>query len=324
MNDAQLKQIGHNARARMGLPAMPEVLSRMEMVRVACATCGEALEVPALIGLRPPRLVCAACVAAEASRKRQQAEEAAQKRREAERERREAELAEIRLDLSWVLEERGVPRRLSWARLALLPDLPTGLVNRLRDLAAEPEGMVTFSGPPGSGKTAAAVAVLAAILHDGLYRPEQVWFTSEAAYLAGLRATFDDDRGRGLPAGGDVRGAAVLVLDDLAATRLTEWGRAEIAELIAYRHAEYLPTLVTTNLSLDALAVQVDGRTASRLAEDEAVLQFPARDLRTAGRFRGRPPAAGWNVADLLPPDVPRANPGASADIGKGQRLKVV
>ena len=123
-----------------------------------------------------------------------------------------------------------------------------------------------------------------------MVQPFAARFVCEDEYLRSLRASFDADdapmSGRDLP-GDDPRRAPFLAFDDLAATRLTAWGAGEVAGLIARRHGEDLPTLITSNLSLEEIASALDARTASRLAEDRQVFAFPAaRDLRITGTLR--------------------------------------
>jgi hypothetical protein len=150
-------------------------------------------------------------------------------------------------------------------------------------------GIVYLSGPSGSGKTYLAAAILAEVLAAGLYPPQAVRFIGERTYLDDLKASFNQGdpelRPRLLPPN-HIQRLPLLFFDDLATSRLTDWAKGEIAGLIEGRHAEDLATVITSNLSLDELARQVDSRLASRIGENGAVLQFPARDLRICGRLK--------------------------------------
>ena len=78
----------------------------------------------------------------------------------------------------------------------------------------------------------------------------------------------------------------LLVIDDIGSSRQTDWAANEIAALIERRYAHALPTLVTTNQTLDQIADNIDARTASRLREDRNIHNFPPRDLRFDGSLR--------------------------------------
>lgn len=63
--------------------------------------------------------------------------------------------------------------------------------------------------------------------------------------------------------------AGVLMLDDLGAARrdLTEWQGGAIRDLLTERHLEGRPTLISTNLSIEAIEKQYGDHVASRIHE---------------------------------------------------------
>ena len=79
------------------------------------------------------------------------------------------------------------------ADFANMPDLPAGLVAKVRAWAAQPQGTFLLFGLPGSGKTWLAVAALRHVLAEGLFAPATVRFIGERAYLDGLKAGFARD-----------------------------------------------------------------------------------------------------------------------------------
>lgn len=111
-----------------------------------------------------------------------------------------------------------------------------------RDYANEPDGWITFTGPSGSGKTWLAVAI--ANRQIELERP--ALFATAADLLDYLRGGFDvDSEDRFIDLFSQVREAQLLVLDDLPARPSSPWGHDRLLQLLAYRHASHLPTVIT-------------------------------------------------------------------------------
>jgi DNA replication protein DnaC len=83
----------------------------------------------------------------------------------------------------------------------------------------------------------------------------------------------------------DLARAPILVVDDVASERLTDWGRGVVCDLIAARYDATGPMILTSNLSVAKLASALDDRTASRLADGGLILKIEGPDRRLeAGR----------------------------------------
>jgi len=276
MNDADLKNLADRRRRQAGFGEPEPDRTGPQTVETACALCGRPITyepVPGPLAGYRPRLACRACLAAAAEREQAEARAAAEQARQ-------TAIAEVRANPAAALAGCGVAARWVRADIGNLPDLPTGLVARARAWAAEPRGIVYVCGPPGCGKTTLACAMLRAVLERGVFPPSACRFIGEQRYLDGLKAAFDSELPPSrLLADGPAR-ARLLVLDDLASTALTDWGRGQVAALVEQRHADDLPTITTSNLNLDELAARLDPRAASRLAQDGQVWSFPSRDLR--------------------------------------------
>jgi DNA replication protein DnaC len=191
--------------------------------------------------------------------------------------------------------QRQVPRRFATAT-ATEPQVCDWIADTLGGGADN----LLILGTLGTGKTHQAYGALRAIaaadaLH-GPVRPIEAWHMLEL---------FDQLR----PGGSDPSGlmrrlstAGVLLLDDVAAEKPTDWTAEKTLQILNARYEAVLPTIITSNLGPDALmaAAQpgnpdtpVDPRVASRLLSvDPARLVFLTgpdrrlagfRQLRTAG-----------------------------------------
>jgi DNA replication protein DnaC len=129
-----------------------------------------------------------------------------------------------------------------------------------REFADEPHRWLVLLGPIGCGKTHLAAAIANHLMGQG----QQSSFVVvpdlldhlRSAYSPESRVTYDDMFDA-------IRTAQLLILDDLGAHSSTPWAEEKLFQLVNYRYNHCLPTVVTTNQSLDEL----DERLASRLAD---------------------------------------------------------
>ena len=111
-----------------------------------------------------------------------------------------------------------------------------------RDYADEPDGWITFTGPSGTGKTWLA----AAIANRQIEMERAALFITAADLLDYLRGGFDADAEDSfIDLYSQVREAQLLVLDDLPARPSSPWGHDRLLQLLAYRHASRLSTVIT-------------------------------------------------------------------------------
>jgi hypothetical protein len=290
----ELQRMQREERERIGLPSGGRQIE-IQPVELSCKVCGRGIPRPVTFDCipqavaewnrmagKPPRFTCVACRDADRQRRRQEAQDAARRARQ-------AELESIRADLPSALGRCGVPEHWRHASLDLCPDLPPSLIDLARRWADSPLGIIYLHGPPGAGKTYLAVAMLVHALAAGNLAPADCRYVGERDFLDELKSCFDAGTApvssRSLPPS-HPRRAGLLLYDDMGAARQTDWTRGEIADLIASRHAADLPTIVTANVSPDSLALAIDGRVASRIAEYRMMLEFPTVDLRAKGTVR--------------------------------------
>ena len=132
-------------------------------------------------------------------------------------------------------------------------------------LADQPGDGLLFVGRVGTGKTFLACCIANRLLEEGV----EVLFLVVPDYLDRIRATYDSSTRPAEYTEVDLtdaaKSASVLVLDDLGAHHYTEWARQKIYSLINHRLNCQLPTVVTTNISLEDLGEHLGERTTSRL-----------------------------------------------------------
>jgi DNA replication protein DnaC len=134
------------------------------------------------------------------------------------------------------------------------------LVVDAKAFADVPDGWLLIHGPSGAGKT----HVAAAIANRCLERGQPALFVVVPDLLDHLRAAYNPSSEVGYDALFEqVRNAPVLILDDLGTQSATAWAQEKLFQLLNHRYNAHLPTIVTTNLSLD----RIDERLRMRLTD---------------------------------------------------------
>jgi len=146
--------------------------------------------------------------------------------------------------------------------------------------AGEERGLI-LRGMPGCGKTHIAVAILREVVARGFH---------------GHFANFNDLLSRFREAYGDnastteaellspLEEADLLVLDDVGAESMKDWGRAQLYLIVNRRYERARATIITTNYNEDEFERHVGLRTSSRLYEMCSMdfPPFPDQDWRKA------------------------------------------
>ncbi len=141
--------------------------------------------------------------------------------------------------------------------------------------AQKPEGWLFLRGAYGCGKTHLAAAIGNRLVAEG----RQVLFVVVPDLLDYIRSTYRSDSIASYDERFEhVRTAPILILDDLGTENLTAWAREKLFQIFNYRYNARLPTVITTNRSLE----EIDQRIRSRLLDQSLckVWTILARDFR--------------------------------------------
>jgi DNA replication protein DnaC len=172
----------------------------------------------------------------------------------------------------------GMPLRALKALEAITATQATGA------LPAPPEGVALLAGPPGTGKTVAAVAVAHAAMTAAMDKnpertkenPERtaifvraVTLARASAYGAETQSTLER-----------VAGTRLLILDDLGAEFASSVWDMLLFEILDTRHGAMLPTVITSNLGRDAIRQRYGERFAERVREGGAAHFLNGESLR--------------------------------------------
>jgi len=146
-----------------------------------------------------------------------------------------------------------------------------------------------LTGFVGRGKTGLAVGIIRTLTAQG----ESCLFIQTGVYLDKLREAFDrknnlERREENYPSAEQLREVArtvpVLALDELGdpdrRTPPSDWVREEVFNLINYRYAHSLRTIITTNLKDRQLLDHFGERTAQRIKHMCETVLMQGRNLR--------------------------------------------
>lgn len=186
---------------------------------------------------------------------------------------------------------------MSFERIDLRSDegLPAADVHRFAEtvkaaqaFAAAPEGWLTLTGRPGSGKTHLA----AAIAHECNRQGGRTLFVTASDLLNHLRATFYPGSAVGYDKRmEEIKNAEILVLDDLTIEEknMSPWAREKLYEILIHRFDYARPTVITTSQTLQEMDARLRSRVTNESRSRVEAITVPAYPGKPARRRAAAP-----------------------------------
>ncbi|HZS94144.1 MAG TPA: ATP-binding protein [Chloroflexota bacterium] len=153
-----------------------------------------------------------------------------------------------------------------------------------RDYAENPTGWLLIHGAFGTGKTHLA----AAIANHRLSAGEPAVFIVAPDLLDHLRSTFSPSSDVSYDELFEtVRNTPLLIMDDLGTQTSTPWAQEKLYQIFNHRYNRRLPTVITTNLTLD----EIEPRLRSRLGDSQLskLCEIRDRDVRLGVEHQPQP-----------------------------------
>lgn len=154
----------------------------------------------------------------------------------------------------------------------------------MRATSAAPSSVMLLSGPPGTGKTVAAVAMahrhMTKAMQDNPERtkesPQRTALFVRAVTVARLSAYGAETQ----EAVNHLTSTRLLILDDLGSEFASPVWDMLLFEILDVRHGDMRPTIITTNLGRDSLRERYGQRFAERIREGGSVHYLNGDSMR--------------------------------------------
>lgn len=147
--------------------------------------------------------------------------------------------------------------------------------------AADLKGLFLI-GPPGTGKSLLAAMILNELILTTRLNCRYIKISRD--FFQQLRATFSNDSGtygKTESVFNEIARQDILVIDDFGIQSDSEWEQRMLYDLVDARYEAELPTIITSNIDLEAVKNLFKGRIYSRFTEMLHIVEFfSVRDYR--------------------------------------------
>ena len=150
---------------------------------------------------------------------------------------------------------------------------------------SQDSGSLLLTGDPGLGKTFLSAAIARVVSGDGW---SVVYDTAGRIFQRFEAQKFGREEGDGASADVErVLGCDLLILDDLGTEMTTAFVQSALYQIVNTRLLEKRPTILSTNLRVEALHSRYSPQIASRIEGEYQILPFFGEDIRRLKRERG-------------------------------------
>ncbi len=174
------------------------------------------------------------------------------------------------------MTSRGVPKRFIGCRFSNYNSNNPEQITLLKSYNPDDGGSLFITGRPGSGKTHLTVALLC---HYSDKIENILGFSPASRIMLAIRGSFKSESTTEASIIKKYCSNGLLVIDDIGTEKVSEYVLQCWYEIIDGRYAGMLPTIYTSNLSIEDVSKTYGDRLASRLAEG-LVVNIKAKDYR--------------------------------------------
>lgn len=199
------------------------------------------------------------------------------------------------IDMRYQIELSGLPKRFQKYQVDTLPEDTYALeiikryAKDINERINSGQGLYLYGGV-GVGKTTVACAIAMTYiveksledLRNGNKTKQLVQYANTADLLDLIKKGFDDADAQAIANKKiqALRKAPLVILDDLAAEKPSEWVRERLLTIVNDRYENELATIVTSNLTIAELVEPLGQRIRSRVEGLTFPLKFEGKDRR--------------------------------------------
>lgn len=172
--------------------------------------------------------------------------------------------------------ENCVPKKFANVTLASCDMQPSSFHEYAKAWGENPESVILM-GPVGRGKTQFAFAMIREMFRRCKKRIWPRYYTSPQMDSLLLEAVKSDD-GDNFKIQ-DLGAQDLLFIDDFGRETNSERIKRQYFEILNLRYSHERPTIISTNLTLEEIGMQINAAIASRFQEWQ-IIEFGGKDLR--------------------------------------------